>query len=133
MEIQFYAVELVTRSFVGLDALMPLHQRSSHLRRRHHLNGFAATQLSVGQRTSRRGTLLVLKWAAIFMCETIQQPRATHLSTQLNDNLRTQVSDTSMSASIYSLLYNKNYNPLISCTELSPIPVRSAAKWYLAS
>jgi len=34
---------------------------------------------------------------------------------------------------IVTLLYNKYYNPLISCTDLSKIPVRSAAKSYLTS
>jgi len=49
------------------------------------------------------------------------------VTTQLNERLRTQVLNTSVSASIYSSVYNKNYIPLISCTDLSPIPATSAA------
>jgi len=36
-------------------------------------------------------------------------------------------------ASVMEFGFNENYNPLISCTDLSPIPVRSAEKSYLTS
>jgi len=56
---------------------------------------------------------------------TLQYPVILN-STQLNEHLWTQVSHTSVPASIYSLMYNKNYNKLILWTNLSPIPVKLA-------
>jgi len=57
----------------------------------------------------------------------------------LNENLRTQVSNTNNVRIFYTLcalcniIYNNCYTSLISCTDLSPIPVGSAVKSYLAS
>ena len=48
-------------------------------------------------------------------------------------SVRNSSMDTSMSTSIYSLLYIKYYNQLDSRTDLSPIPVRSAIKSYKTS
>ena len=52
--------------------------------------------------------------------------------------IRVNTRFNSNSTSIYgsrckTSLYNKNYNPLTSCTDLSPIPVRSTIKSYLTS